>query len=152
MPASAENALGSSSTRCGEPVARALSASGQTFLRGFLQWGVHNSERSDRIEPVQVDYVGRHVDVIITDNPDKWEQAQLRPQLLGWFVGQAIKRLNGAVDPDVVYSRVCERLERSHDPAQSVPSQVAQQVSCPVLFSLHLVKPQLRMPNSNRHY
>jgi hypothetical protein len=60
-------------------------------------------------DPVPVDHIGRHVDVIIADNPGKWEQALLRPHLLGWFVGQTMKRLNGAADPDAVYRKVCDR-------------------------------------------
>jgi Asp-tRNA(Asn)/Glu-tRNA(Gln) amidotransferase B subunit len=60
-------------------------------------------------DPVYVDRVGRHIDVVIADNPEKWDQAFARPQLLGWFVGQVMKRLNGAADPEEVYRKVCDK-------------------------------------------
>ena len=55
---------------------------------------------------VPVDHIGKQVDVIIADNPDKWEQAMQRPQLLGWFVDQVIKKINGQADPEYVFQKV----------------------------------------------
>jgi Asp-tRNA(Asn)/Glu-tRNA(Gln) amidotransferase B subunit len=60
-------------------------------------------------DEVPVDGVGRLVDIIIADNPGKWEQALHRPQLIGWFVGQTFKRLNGVADPDEVFEKVMAR-------------------------------------------
>ncbi|MEH2517514.1 hypothetical protein V1279_003087 [Bradyrhizobium sp. AZCC 1610] len=57
-------------------------------------------------DPVPVDRVANAVDAIVDGNPDKWEQALLRPQLVGWFVGRVMKALNGAADPDEVYQKV----------------------------------------------
>ncbi len=42
------------------------------------------------------------VDDIIAANPDKVEQARAKPQLMGWFVGQAMKSSGGKVNPQAV--------------------------------------------------
>jgi aspartyl-tRNA(Asn)/glutamyl-tRNA(Gln) amidotransferase subunit B len=42
------------------------------------------------------------IDVICLQNPDKVEQAKARPQLLGWFVGQVMKRMGGKANPQLV--------------------------------------------------
>jgi hypothetical protein len=33
------------------------------------------------------------------------EQARKRPELIGWFVGQAMRKLEGRADPDDVYAK-----------------------------------------------
>jgi aspartyl-tRNA(Asn)/glutamyl-tRNA(Gln) amidotransferase subunit B len=42
------------------------------------------------------------VDAIIAANPDKVEQVKTKPNMLGWFVGQAIKQSGGKANPSVV--------------------------------------------------
>jgi aspartyl-tRNA(Asn)/glutamyl-tRNA(Gln) amidotransferase subunit B len=42
------------------------------------------------------------IDVLFLQNPDKVEQAKAKPQLLGWFVGQVMKRLGGKANPQLV--------------------------------------------------
>jgi aspartyl-tRNA(Asn)/glutamyl-tRNA(Gln) amidotransferase subunit B len=42
------------------------------------------------------------VDEIIAKNPDKVEQAKAKPQLAGWFVGQAMKASGGKANPQAV--------------------------------------------------
>jgi aspartyl-tRNA(Asn)/glutamyl-tRNA(Gln) amidotransferase subunit B len=42
------------------------------------------------------------VDEILAANPDKAEQAKLKPNLLGWFVGQVMKSSGGKVNPAAV--------------------------------------------------
>jgi aspartyl-tRNA(Asn)/glutamyl-tRNA(Gln) amidotransferase subunit B len=42
------------------------------------------------------------VDDIIAANPDKVAQAQARPQLVGWFVGQVMKSSGGKANPQAV--------------------------------------------------
>ena len=42
------------------------------------------------------------VDAIIAANPDKAAQARLRPQLVGWFVGQVMKSSGGKANPQAV--------------------------------------------------
>lgn len=56
-------------------------------------------------DPVPVDRVQNALGVIIMDNPDKVEQAKQRPELIGWFVGQTMKKLNGQADPDEVFEK-----------------------------------------------
>jgi aspartyl-tRNA(Asn)/glutamyl-tRNA(Gln) amidotransferase subunit B len=42
------------------------------------------------------------VDAIIAANPDKVAQAQAKPSLLGWFVGQVMKQTGGKANPQAV--------------------------------------------------
>jgi aspartyl-tRNA(Asn)/glutamyl-tRNA(Gln) amidotransferase subunit B len=42
------------------------------------------------------------IDVICQQNPDKVEQATTNPKLLGWFVGQVMKRTGGKANPQMV--------------------------------------------------
>ena len=42
------------------------------------------------------------VDEIIAANPDKVAQAQAKPQLIGWFVGQVMKASGGKANPQAV--------------------------------------------------
>jgi aspartyl-tRNA(Asn)/glutamyl-tRNA(Gln) amidotransferase subunit B len=42
------------------------------------------------------------VDEIIAANPDKVAQAQAKPTMLGWFVGQVIKASSGKANPQAV--------------------------------------------------
>jgi aspartyl-tRNA(Asn)/glutamyl-tRNA(Gln) amidotransferase subunit B len=42
------------------------------------------------------------VDEIIAANPDKVAQAQAKPTMLGWFVGQAMKASGGKANPQAV--------------------------------------------------
>ena len=54
---------------------------------------------------IQVSDVGaieKAVDVVIAANPDKAQQAQAKPGMLGWFVGQVMKSTGGKANPQVV--------------------------------------------------
>ncbi|MDB5569991.1 MAG: Asp-tRNA(Asn)/Glu-tRNA(Gln) amidotransferase subunit GatB, partial [Hyphomicrobiales bacterium] len=42
------------------------------------------------------------VDAIIAANPDKVAQAQAKPTMLGWFVGQVMKQTGGKANPQSV--------------------------------------------------
>ena len=42
------------------------------------------------------------IDEIIAKNPDKVQQAKLKPTLLGWFVGQTMKAFRGTANPKAV--------------------------------------------------
>jgi aspartyl-tRNA(Asn)/glutamyl-tRNA(Gln) amidotransferase subunit B len=42
------------------------------------------------------------VDDIIAKNPDKVEQAKIKPAAIGWFVGQVMKASAGKANPGVV--------------------------------------------------
>jgi aspartyl-tRNA(Asn)/glutamyl-tRNA(Gln) amidotransferase subunit B len=42
------------------------------------------------------------VDDIVAKNPDKVEQAKLKPALVGWFVGQVMKASGGKANPQAV--------------------------------------------------
>jgi len=50
------------------------------------------------------------VDEIIAANPDKVVQAKAKPQLIGWFVGQAMKSSGGKANPQAVNDLIKRKL------------------------------------------
>ena len=46
--------------------------------------------------------IEKAVDAIIAANPDKVAQAQAKPTMLGWFVGQVMKASGGKANPQAV--------------------------------------------------
>ena len=50
------------------------------------------------------------VDAIVAANPQKVEQAKLKPGMLGWFVGQVMKQTGGKANPQTVNALLKERL------------------------------------------
>jgi len=50
------------------------------------------------------------VDDILARNPDKVEQAKVKPNLLGWFVGQVMKASGGKANPQAVNDLVKKRI------------------------------------------
>jgi len=50
------------------------------------------------------------VDTVIAANPDKVAQAQKKPSLAGWFVGQVMKATGGKANPQAVQGIVKEKL------------------------------------------
>ncbi len=54
--------------------------------------------------------IEKAVDEILAANPDKAEQAKLKPNLLGWFVGQVMKSSGGKANPAAVNEILKKRL------------------------------------------
>jgi Asp-tRNA(Asn)/Glu-tRNA(Gln) amidotransferase B subunit len=54
-----------------------------------------------RGHPVPVDLVQNVLETLVSDQHMKSCPTLERPVLLGWFVGQIMKALNGNADPDV---------------------------------------------------
>ena len=50
------------------------------------------------------------IDVLCLANSDKVEQVKSKPQMLGWFVGQVMKRLDGKANPQLVSDMLKEKL------------------------------------------
>jgi aspartyl-tRNA(Asn)/glutamyl-tRNA(Gln) amidotransferase subunit B len=50
------------------------------------------------------------VDAIISENPDKAEQAKVKPAMLGWFVGQVMKASGGKANPQAVNELLKQKL------------------------------------------
>jgi aspartyl-tRNA(Asn)/glutamyl-tRNA(Gln) amidotransferase subunit B len=50
------------------------------------------------------------VDDIVKQNPDKAEQAKIKPAMLGWFVGQVMKSSGGKANPQAVNALLKEKL------------------------------------------
>ncbi|RWX65018.1 Asp-tRNA(Asn)/Glu-tRNA(Gln) amidotransferase subunit GatB [Mesorhizobium sp. M4B.F.Ca.ET.089.01.1.1] len=54
--------------------------------------------------------IEKAVDDVIADNPDKVEQARLKPTMAGWFVGQVMKAMGGKANPQAVNDLVRAKL------------------------------------------
>ncbi len=50
------------------------------------------------------------IDAIVAENPDKVAQAIAKPTMLGWFVGQVMKRTGGKANPQTVNALLKQRL------------------------------------------
>jgi aspartyl-tRNA(Asn)/glutamyl-tRNA(Gln) amidotransferase subunit B len=50
------------------------------------------------------------VDAIVAQNPDKVEQVKMKPNVLGWFVGQVMKASGGKANPQAVNALVRKRI------------------------------------------
>ena len=54
--------------------------------------------------------IERAVDAIIAANPDKVAQANAKPTMLGWFVGQVMKSTGGKANPQAVNDMLKQKL------------------------------------------
>ena len=54
--------------------------------------------------------IEKAVDDIIAANPDKVEQVKLKPSMLGWFVGQAMKQSGGKANPQSLNDLLKQKL------------------------------------------
>lgn len=54
--------------------------------------------------------IEKAVDEIIAANPDKVEQVKLKPTMLGWFVGQAMKASGGKANPQALNEILKQKL------------------------------------------
>ena len=50
------------------------------------------------------------IDEVIKANPDKVEQAKAKPTMIGWFVGQVMKKTQGKANPQAVNDLLKEKL------------------------------------------
>jgi aspartyl-tRNA(Asn)/glutamyl-tRNA(Gln) amidotransferase subunit B len=55
--------------------------------------------------------IEKAVDEIIAANPDKVEQARIKPSMLGWFVGQVMKTTGGKANPQAVNGILRDKLK-----------------------------------------
>jgi aspartyl-tRNA(Asn)/glutamyl-tRNA(Gln) amidotransferase subunit B len=54
--------------------------------------------------------IEKAVDEVIAANPEKAEQAKLKPALAGWFVGQVMKATGGKASPQAVNDLLKKKL------------------------------------------
>jgi aspartyl-tRNA(Asn)/glutamyl-tRNA(Gln) amidotransferase subunit B len=54
--------------------------------------------------------IGKIVEEIVAANPEKVAQAQAKPALIGWFVGQVMKATDGKANPQAVNALLKEKL------------------------------------------
>ena len=54
--------------------------------------------------------IEKAVDEIVAANPDKVAQAQAKPTLAGWFVGQVMRAMGGKANPAAVNQIVKDKL------------------------------------------
>jgi aspartyl-tRNA(Asn)/glutamyl-tRNA(Gln) amidotransferase subunit B len=66
-----------------------------------------------------VDEIDKIVEEIIATSPEKFSQLNVKPALLGWFVGQVMKATSGKANPQAVNETIKARLDFS---AELVPS------------------------------
>ena len=59
-------------------------------------------EKRDMKQVTDTGAIEKAVDEIVAANPEKVEQAKLKPSMLGWFVGQVIKSTGGKANPAAV--------------------------------------------------
>ena len=50
------------------------------------------------------------IDEVIAANPEKVEQAKLKPSMAGWFVGQVMKASGGKANPSAVNEILAKKL------------------------------------------
>lgn len=55
--------------------------------------------------------IEKTVSQIIEENPDKAMQAKKQQKLVGWFIGQVMKRTNGQAHPEIVNALIKEKLQ-----------------------------------------
>ena len=60
------------------------------------------AERRGMKQLTDIAAIGRLVEAVIADNPDKADQVRDRPNMLGWFVGQVMKASGGKANPRAV--------------------------------------------------
>jgi aspartyl-tRNA(Asn)/glutamyl-tRNA(Gln) amidotransferase subunit B len=54
--------------------------------------------------------IQKAVDEIVAANPEKVEQAKLKPSMLGWFVGQVMKSTGGKANPQTVNDMLRQKI------------------------------------------
>ncbi len=54
--------------------------------------------------------IQKAVDEIVAANPEKVEQAKLKPSMLGWFVGQVMKSTGGKANPQTVNDMLRDKI------------------------------------------
>jgi hypothetical protein len=61
-------------------------------------------------QPATLEQIKKAVADVFDAHPDKVEQVEARPFQIGWLVGQSMKLLHGAADPEVVLLECSQRL------------------------------------------
>jgi aspartyl-tRNA(Asn)/glutamyl-tRNA(Gln) amidotransferase subunit B len=68
-------------------------------------------EKRGLVQVTDLGAIEKAVDEIVAANPDKVEQAKLKPTMLGWFVGQVMKTTGGKANPQAVNDILRKKLE-----------------------------------------
>lgn len=61
-------------------------------------------------QPANLEQIKKAVADVFAAHPDKVEQVEARPARIGWLVGQSMKLLHGAADPEVVLLECSQKL------------------------------------------
>lgn len=59
------------------------------------------------------------IETLITDNPDRLRQVLEKEQLIGWFVGQTMKMLNGNGNPKLILAILQAKLDEFREPTSA---------------------------------
>ena len=68
--------------------------------------------------------IEKAVDELIAANPDKVEQVQAKPTMLGWFVGQAMKASGGKANPQAVQALVKAKLGIDYESIRQINPKI----------------------------
>lgn len=83
----------------------------QGLQHGTLKMVYARHERDKRLfyctvkyadQPATIEQINEAVAKVFATNPDKVAQLKEKPTRIGWFVGQSMKLLHGAADPELV--------------------------------------------------
>ncbi len=51
------------------------------------------------------------IENVFIEHPDKVIQAKVNYYLIGWFVGQVMKKVDGKANPSVIYEQILKKFE-----------------------------------------
>jgi aspartyl-tRNA(Asn)/glutamyl-tRNA(Gln) amidotransferase subunit B len=68
-------------------------------------------ERLGLRDATNVNAIQTAIDVLFIEHPDKVEDARVKPQAIGWFVGQVMKRTAGKANPNLVNELLRKKLD-----------------------------------------
>ncbi len=78
------------------------------------KYGGNPTELLDKLELRQVQdttVIEQIVDDVIKENPTQVDKVKSNPKLIGWFVGQVMKKSQGKADPKIINQIVNEKLK-----------------------------------------
>ena len=59
------------------------------------------------------DAISEAVESVFSENPEQAKKIEINPKLVGWFVGQVMKKTEGKADPKLINQLIKEKLEKT---------------------------------------
>ena len=57
------------------------------------------------------DTISESIDSVFSENPEQVKKVENNPKLVGWFVGQVMKKTEGRADPKLINQLIKKKLE-----------------------------------------